>query len=617
MGPLTWTNRLTDADRCRPGTLPSAWLRDLEKPGSILCDTARVDEQNYRSLLFCNPEAVLIAQEQEDAVAVLAQVERHLAAGRWVAGYMAYEAGQGFEPSVPRRSRHDMPLAWFCVYRAPRLFDHRNTRVWNEPSDGSVEIAGCRFNLAREEYCRRVEQIRSWIAEGDVYQVNFTGRIGFAFSGSAVDLYLRLRPAQRVSYSAFLNTGDMHVLSFSPELFFRMEQQRIVTRPMKGTAPRGRWLQEDDGQAAWLAADEKNRAENVMIVDLLRNDLGRICEYGSVRVEQLYAVERYDTVLQMTSSVSGKLRQGVGPQRIFRALFPSGSVTGAPKIRAMQRIHELEPAPRGVYCGAIGFFSPDAEAVFNVPIRTLVLRGNHGEMGVGSGIVHDSDPEVEFRECELKAKFLTEHRSEFALIESMLCDRGFPLLSLHLERLQQSGGYFGFALDLDRVQAELYAHAAHLEAGKQYKVRAVIDCFGGVKLNSVTIEADQRAARVAVADERVWSRDPFLFHKTTRRAQYERILARSHERGLDDVLFLKERGEVTEGTMHNVFVKIAGKLLTPPLQCGLLPGVYRKHLLRSDPRCRESVLTLGELQRADGIYICNAVRGMRRAVLLP
>jgi para-aminobenzoate synthetase/4-amino-4-deoxychorismate lyase len=237
-------------------------------------------------------------------------------------------------------------------------------------------------------------------------------------------------------------------------------------------------------------------------------------------------------------------------------------------------------------------------------------------MGVGSGIVYDSDPEVEFRECELKAKFLTEGRSGFALIESMLWDRGFPLLSLHLERLQQSARYFGFALNPDRVRDELQALATQLESGKKYKVRAVFDRLGGIEVKSTAIGINELAARVAVADERVQSGDPLLFHKTTCRTQYERAQTRFLEHGLDDVLFLNERGEITEGTMHNVFVEIAGKLLTPPLQCGLLPGVYRSHVLRTDPRCRESVLTLNELERADAIYICNAVRGMRRAVLL-
>ncbi len=600
----------------RRGILPSTWLCELAKPGSILLDTARVDAENFRSFLFSDPESILSAGKPEDLASLLSQIERHLAAGRWVAGYVAYEAGHAFEPSVPRRDAGDSPLAWFCVYRDPRIFDHRNARaVANPTAHAAATISAHRRGIAQPDYCRKVDAIRSWIAQGEVYQVNFTDPVGFEYTGSPVDLYLQLRDAQHTSYSAFLNAGAAHILSFSPELFFHIDRQRILTRPMKGTAPRGCSLDQDDAQAAWLAADPKNRAENVMIVDLLRNDLGRICDYGSIRVESLCAVERYDTVLQMTSTVSGTLRQGARLHDVFRALFPSGSVTGAPKIRAMTIIHELEAAPRGVYCGAIGFFSPNGEAAFNVPIRTLVLRGNKGVMGVGSGIVYDSDPEAESRECDLKTQFLSDRPGSFSLIESLLWDGRFPLLPLHLERLRKSALYFAFPFDPDRLQAELQAHAARLNAASQYKVRAVIDSFGALEITSAAIEPDAQPVRVGIAEERVSSRDPFLYHKTTRRTRHQRALAAARERGLDEVLFLNERDEITEGTMHNVFVEIAGALLTPPVSCGLLPGVYREHLLLTDPRCRESVLTLDDLRRADALYLCNAVRCLRPAAL--
>jgi para-aminobenzoate synthetase/4-amino-4-deoxychorismate lyase len=253
--------------------------------------------------------------------------------------------------------------------------------------------------------------------------------------------------SQPVQYSAFLHGENWQILSFSPELFFRLKDHRIVTRPMKGTARRGADLMEDENIAHWLQNDLKNRSENVMIVDLMRNDLGRICEYGSVRVDRLFAVEKYETLFQMTSEVSGTLRPGVRSSDIFASLFPCGSVTGAPKHRTMEIIQELEGGPRGVYTGAIGFFSPAREAVFSVPIRTVVLENNRGAMGVGSGIVIDSRAEEEYRECLLKFEFLTRCEESFQLLESILWNDGYSFLPLHLERMESSAAYFGFNFD--------------------------------------------------------------------------------------------------------------------------------------------------------------------------
>jgi len=434
---------------------------------------------------------------------------------------------------------------------------------------------------------------------------------------------------------------------------------------MKGTAPRGRTTAEDRNQSEWLRNDPKNRAENVMIVDLLRNDLGRLCQYGTVRVENLFAVERYPTLWQMTSTVTGQLRPQVDFRQIFRALFPCGSVTGAPKVRAMQLLSQLEDRPRGIYTGAIGFFSPQ-ESVFSVAIRTLELEpdsgalgGQHGKMGVGSGIVIDSDPAAEFRECLLKAEFLTRAHSSipdrFSLVETLLWHNGYPLLELHLDRLEDSAHYFAFPCSRSEVKAALFTHAARLidchperpkgvegpasctsgecagglglafetwepkhpqAANSPYKVRLLLQKDGAIEINSEPIpEPSITTLRVRIASQRTDPQDPMYFHKTTHRLLYAEALKAASLDGYDDVLFFNLHGEVTEGAIHNVFVQKAARLYTPPVQCGLLPGVRRRHILDTNSKAEEKILHLDDLRQADQIYVSNAVRGLRPAVI--
>ena len=357
-----------------------------------------------------------------------------------------------------------------------------------------------------------------------------------------------------------------------------------------------------------------NRSENVMIVDLLRNDLGRLAEIGSIRVDDLFATEKYETLFQMTSTVSGALRRGTAIYEIFRAMFPSGSVTGAPKVRTMQIIQELEPEPRGAYTGAIGFFAPNGDAVFNVAIRTIVLSGNSGEMGVGSGIVFDSVASQEYEECQLKADFLTQPDPKFELLESLLWDGNYHLLDLHLERLKSSAAYFGFVFRESDVRAALERKASHLETGA-HKVRLRLASGGGIRIESSRLPRSRKVGTVVLSRLAVSSRDRFLYHKTTHRKVYEALYARARRHGHEDVILTNERGEITEGTRNNIFLEIAGTLVTPPVDCGLLPGIFRRHVLETDPRARERMVNLKDLRSADAIYLCNAVRGMRRVGL--
>jgi para-aminobenzoate synthetase/4-amino-4-deoxychorismate lyase len=611
------------------------------------------------SRLFISPVGILVAHQPADLPVFFTEIEQAVAAGFHAAGYFSYECAGFFEPSAGSlQPSGEEPLAWFGIYERAYVFDHQaGAFIDGEPAAPAALSAAepdapqpqleSAFSLSEAQYGQCIAQIHELIRAGDVYQLNFTMPIQVRTESGPAALYSHLRSRQPTPYGAFLHTqAGSRILSFTPELFFRIDSaaqteppiRRITTQPMKGTAPRGRTTAEDRAQAAWLAADPKNRAENVMIVDLLRNDLGRLCSFGSVQASDLFAVERYPTLWQMTSTVSGDLRPGLRFEDIFRALFPCGSVTGAPKIRAMQCIAQLEQQPRGVYTGAIGFFSKE-EAVFNVAIRTLTLHSegaeHTGTMGVGSGIVIDSEAAEEWTECRLKAEFLTgsldgaarPRPADFSLIETLLWCGAYPLLDLHLDRLEDSAHYFAFPFNRAEVKAVLEAHAADLltrypsEAGADSligsrKVRLLLTSRGEITLSSEPIAASGAdTLRVRIAAQRTNSRDPFYLHKTTHRPVYASAFKEAVEAGYDDALFLNERGEVTEGAIHNVIIERSGHLLTPPIDCGLLPGVHRRHILATNPTAREQVLTLADLRHSDAVYLLNAVRGLRRAII--
>jgi para-aminobenzoate synthetase/4-amino-4-deoxychorismate lyase len=426
-----------------------------------------------------------------------------------------------------------------------------------------------------------------------------------------------MKRRQPSPWSAYLNTGDRVVLSFSPELFFTREGLSIETMPMKGTAPRGSTAEADNTERLKLAGCEKNRAENLMIVDLLRNDLGRICTTGSIEASGLFETRTYPTLHQMVSTVRGELRKETALCDLFRALFPSGSVTGAPKVRAMNLIRELEKSPRGVYTGAVGFMLPGGRMAFNVAIRTVELSGGSGIYGTGSGIVWDSEPQQEFLECMLKARILSERDGELPTIfETILWNGGYLLLDDHLDRLASSASALGLDCDLVAVRSLLAGLEVNLSGtGGRHRVRLTLDCDGKVSVAAepFTPDPSDRVVRVCVALERVDSADPLIRHKLTWRGRYDRGLSDAIDNGFQEALFLNERGEVTEGAISNLIVRIDGTWCTPPVSCGLLNGVYRRYLLRTRPWIRERVISLDDLRRADMLLLCNALRGIRRA----
>jgi para-aminobenzoate synthetase/4-amino-4-deoxychorismate lyase len=553
---------------------------------------------------FTRPVEIINAHTLEEVRPALAEVERAAASGMYAAGFVAYEAAPAFDralkagPGVP-----GLPLVWFGV------FDGESGR--EACVAGEFNVSGWEPSVGRDAYERSVEAVREAIARGDTYQVNYTLRLRARFEGDDFAFYERLRAAQRTRFGAYVNAGRFRVLSASPELFFRRRGRRVETRPMKGTAPRGRFGEEDETIAAGLAASEKNRAENLMIVDLLRNDLGRVAETGTVRVEELFKVERYPTVFQMTSTVACELRKGVGLSDVFAALFPCGSVTGAPKVSTSRIIAALEDGPRGVYCGAVGFVAPGGDAAFNVAIRTVVIDSETGGAvyGVGGGVTWDSTPGGEYEEALDKTKVLTERPTDFELLETLRLDAaGFHLLEEHLARLRASAEYFDFPVSVEDARAALGRHAAeHAGGGSARRVRLLVSADGRARVESEPLQETPPAPRrVALALTPVDSSDRFLFHKTTRRGVYE---ARRAERpGLFDVLLWNERGELTEFTNGNLVVELDGGRWTPPRESGLLAGTFRVELLRRG-EVAERVLTKNDLARAERVWFVNGVRG--------
>lgn len=564
---------------------------------------------------FTDPVAVHVASIVDDVPKVLDAVEEAAQEGYFAAGYIAYEAGAALEKSVPRRSI-DVPYAWFGIYEDADRMSRRDLEQLLSPAD--ARIAQVRFSVPKPRYRKQVAAIRELIREGDVYQINYTGQLRFTLDQPADALFHALVKRQPVPYAAYLDIGDAQILSCSPELFFRREGRRIVTRPMKGTATRGASAEEDEERARHLAADVKNRAENVMIVDLLRNDLSRCCVAGSVRTPKLFETERYETLIQMSSEIEGELEPDAGLLDIFTALFPCGSITGAPKIRAMQRIDALEDEQRGVYCGAVGFVRPGGDAVFNVAIRTSVVREGTGRLGIGSGIVWDSEADAEFSECLLKAQFLAGsadlEAEPFYLIETMRAEDGrIVLLDLHMDRLQASAAAFGIPLHRSEVEGRI---SAELPDDGDYRVRLTLDQGGAVRIERSPADPKPDHWRAAISGTHVDAQDPLLRHKTSRRSLYNEKLKKAQRLGYDEVLFLNARGEVTEGARSNIFIRNGRSWRTPPIGSGALPGVYRRHLIDSLPGVSEVVLYIHDVLGADAVYFCNAVAGLVEAEVL-
>jgi para-aminobenzoate synthetase/4-amino-4-deoxychorismate lyase len=550
---------------------------------------------------------VIRAHTPDEVMPALRAVERAADDGAACAGLVCYEAAAGIDPHLKVHPPAGLPLVWFGVFDA---IDWAHSAA---PA-GPPPLAQWLPAIERTQYDAAVERIRQYISAGDTYQVNYTLPLRTAHIGDDRALFDHLCRAQRGLYNAYIDTGGQIVCSASPELFFELDGEHLTSRPMKGTARRGRWRDEDIAARDWLASSVKNRAENAMIVDMMRNDLGRVAIPGSVVVRDAFAVERYPTVWQMTTTVA--CRTGVGVAAIFEALFPCASVTGAPKIRTMEIIRELEPHPRGLYTGAIGYVLPGRRARFSVAIRTAVIDNTGGQAtyGVGGGIVLDSTAPDEYAECLAKAAVLSVSAPDFELLETMLVEDGrCELLDGHLRRLAGSAEYFDFACDLPAVRGEVLARAAKVGPGR-WRMRLRLDRLGEAKVEVAAAPPAGGRRTVRLARTPVDDSSVMLYHKTTWRQAYDAALAATGS--ADDVLLWNTRGELTETCIANVVAELDGELVTPPVSCGLLGGVLRERLLASG-RVKEGIVHVDDIGRCRGLWAVSALRGWVQLDVVP
>ncbi len=547
--------------------------------------------------VFREPLAVIAADSADQVPSALAAVAAALAQGRHVAGWLGYELGHALEPRLGGASLSDQgPLLRLGVFAG--------SEAEASTVPGRAYAGPLRPEWDEASYAARFARVKEYIADGDIYQANLSFRARFAFAGEALALYERLRAASGAGHCGFIDDGQRQIVSLSPELFFDLAADGTLTvRPMKGTAARGG---NDDAERAALAASPKNRAENLMIVDLIRNDLSRVAENGSVDVSNLFQVESYPTLHAMVSTVTAKKRDDADIADILRALFPCGSVTGAPKIRAMEILRQLECSRRGAYCGAIGHFSPDGSARFNVAIRTLTIADGQGELGIGGGVVQDSECASEYAECLLKARFFEAGRQPLELIETLRWENGFVRLESHLARMEHSARVFGLAFDTRAAIAALEQAVAG-RAGP-LRVRLTLNEAGVHQAGAYDLPPNSSHWTYAVSPERTHSSDLLLRHKTSWRDLYESEVKRL---GTDEVIFCNQRGELTEGARSNIFIRCDGVLLTPPLEAGVLDGRLRVELI-AQGQAREAVLTPDDLKGE--VYFGNSLRGLILAI---
>lgn len=573
----------------------------------ILLDSCRPDRFSA-SWRFDGHVGTLVAETPEQVVSVLEQAEAATQQGLYAVGFVAYEAAQALNPhltSLPPRS--GLPLAWFGLFRE-RLSVSAGQGLPDGPA-GALTLAP---ECSQTDYEIAISRVHGAIEQGETYQINHTFQLAGPWQGESQLLYRSLLEAQQPAFGAYLEIGSHTIISASPELFFAVQDGRITTAPMKGTAARGRFPAEDWAMAASLQQDSKERAENLMIVDLLRNDLGQVAKIGTVQAEALFEVETYPTVHQMTSTITARLKEEVGLLDLFRALFPCGSVTGAPKRRSMELIAEIEGQPRGIYCGTIGYLAPGGEMTFSVAIRTLLLEHqSSSSMGVGSGITWDARPHAEYDECLHKAAFL-KSKPRPRLLESLLLEQGrYPRLERHLDRLCWSAGRLGYQCSREQIQQALLDHAAVTHG--QHKTRLLLALDGSLLIESAPLQQLHQPLKLALATEPVDPDELLLYLKTEQRERYNQ--ARQEQPEADEVLLCNTQGELTEGSFTNLVLKLDGCLVTPPLSCGLLPGVMRQELLEQG-KIAEQVLYPQDLAQAEEIWLINSVRGWLRAELL-
>lgn len=562
-----------------------------------------------RWIVLREPLTVISCSDTADVIHVLHEVEREQMKGQWVAGFIAYESAPGFDSACKTHKLTKLPLLWFGVFSSVEFVDSGFLKT-----AGNFSIGEWEMTTSPVEYRNAISRIKQYLLAGRTYQVNYTVRLQTKFSGDAFGLFVKMYKSQRTNHCAFIETSDFAICSASPELFFTLDNNTLISQPMKGTSPRGLTWEEDEKLVYALQLSPKNRAENVMIVDMVRNDMGKVAHHGSVQAVRLFEVERYQTVLQMISTVVSRTEASF--PEIIKALFPCASVTGAPKIETMRIIQELETTPRAVYTGGIGWLSPERKAKFNVAIRTVWInkKQNIAEYGVGGGIVWDSIAEHEYEECLVKSRVLMDEHPDFELLETILWEpeAGYKFLDLHLLRIKRSASYFEFEINESKIRTLLIELQSNF-GNSPVKVRLRVGLTGEINIDweilsqhHISFQQNVLHWRVALAVKPIDRKNVFLYHKTTNRTIYDS--AKKTCRGVDDVILWNTDGEITESTIANVVLKKNNRFITPPVQCGLLPGVFRQYLLERG-EIEEEIVHISELDSFDSIYLINSVRG--------
>jgi len=569
------------------------------------------DDLNKQWLLFQHPVKIIVIYNLDSIESALRSLEFEVNNnGFHAAGFISYEAAPAFDSAFQVKPDKGFPLLWFGIFHPPEpvtLPDVPARELEDIPWQPSV---------SEKDYSSAIRKVKHYIREGDTYQVNYTFRLGSKFQLDPWDLFISMTHAQGSGLGAFINIDDWYLCSASHELFFSLEGNKLGSRPMKGTVPRGLQNDDDLARASWLNHSEKNRAENLMIVDMVRNDMGRIAEPGSVTTTRMFDIEKYPTLWQMTTTVHSHTSKPFTD--ILKALFPSSSITGAPKARTMEIISELETTPRRIYTGTIGFLSPGRKAQFNVAIRTALINKQNQqiEYGTGGGIVWDSESKDELQECLTKARIVTHGHPDYSLLESILWmpEKGCYLLEEHLQRLRASADYFSLAIDVDAIRARISGLTRGLPP-QQHKLRLLVTRQGEINIEAQPSPVRTGPYKVRLAARAINSSNPFLYHKTTHRAVYEEAMAEYSD--CDDVLLCNENNHITESCIANLVIEMEGMLYTPPVSCGLLPGVYRAELLRQG-KIQERIIKRQDLEHCSKILLINSVRMMWDVqVLLP
>lgn len=550
-------------------------------------------------LQFNNPLKIITTDLVDEVIPCLAQVEKAVNAGYYAAGYLSYEAASAFNADFTVHKNNHMPLIWFGIFNEPIKIELDKRNGFNTtPWEPSVSTAS---------YYQAIDKVHEYIKQDKTEQVNYTIKFNSTFTGDAFSFYKQIEEAQSANYSAYLDTGDYTVMSASPELFFQLKEGVITTKPMKGTIERGKTYQEDLHHAKWLKESPKNRTENELITQLMIDELKNITIPNSIRTTRQFEIEKYPTLYQMTSTVKGNILPEIDLVDIFKMLFPAGSITGLPKSQTMKIINELETEPREIYCGAVGYITPKQEAIFNVPIRTVLLNNETKrlEYGVGGGITTASKKADEYNEVLTKAKLLTKKRTSFQLLETIGIKNGaYLVLDLHLKRLKRSADYFVFDIRLEEIKKTLQDIAKN-HPEDRWKVRLLLRKDGEYSVEVDQIFTSNQKGIIILADHPIKKQDLFLYHKTTNRAIYD--VHKKDVPNVFDVLLWNEDLEITEFTTGNVVIKTNGEFVTPPIECGLLPGTFRESLLKN-VIIVERIITHEELINAEEIWFINSVR---------